>query len=67
MSHWLVTGATGEGEDAASLVSAPWRLMRRSVLKRSGIPEFRFRQYLFAAQVRFIGWCLGWVWELMAV
>ena len=49
-----VAGAASEGEDAASLISASWRLMRRSVLKRSGIPEFRFRQYLFAAQARLL-------------
>lgn len=43
--------ASGDGEDVSSLLTASWRAMRRSVLKRNGVPEFAFRQYLFAAQV----------------
>jgi hypothetical protein len=35
----------------ATLLTTSWRTMRRAVLKRNGVPEFHFRQYLFAAQV----------------
>jgi hypothetical protein len=42
----------GEGDDVAVLLTTSWRTMRRAVLKRNGVPEFPFRQYLFAAQVR---------------
>jgi hypothetical protein len=32
------------------LLKSSWRDTRRSVLKHGGIPEFTFRQYLFACQ-----------------
>lgn len=36
----------------ATLMTAPWRHMRRTVLKCNTVPQFEFRQYIFAAQVR---------------
>jgi len=51
---WLAGSTTGEGDDVASLMTAPWRHMRRAVLKRNTVPEFSFRQYLFAAQSRLL-------------
>jgi len=45
---------TGEGDDSATLMTTPWRHMRRAVLKRNTVPEFAFRQYLFAAQSRLL-------------
>ncbi len=53
-SHYtraIHAGAGGDGDDVASLLTSSWRVMRRTVLKRNGVPEFAFRQYLFAAQV----------------
>ena len=44
-------GGTSEGDDVAALLTSHWRTMRRTVLKRNGVPEFAFRQYLFASQV----------------
>jgi hypothetical protein len=41
-----------EGDDVAALLSASWRVTRRLVLKKNGVPEFHFRQYLFASQAR---------------
>ncbi|KAG2424134.1 hypothetical protein HXX76_014808 [Chlamydomonas incerta] len=47
-------GACGEGAEVATLMTASWRVTRRIVLKRSAVQEFRFRQYLFAAQSRLL-------------
>ncbi|GLC41256.1 hypothetical protein PLESTM_001176800, partial [Pleodorina starrii] len=47
-------GAIGDGAEVATLTSASWRAMRRSVLKRAAVQEFRFRQYLFASQSRLL-------------
>jgi len=59
----LVPGA-GDGDDVASLLTTTWRTMRRGVLKRNGVPEFHFRQYLFAAQVRAgAAWGTGERWR----
>lgn len=49
---------TSEGDDVATLMTAPWRGMRRAVLKRNTVPELAFRQYLFAAQVCGVHVCM---------
>jgi hypothetical protein len=45
-------GLTASGtDDVASLLNSSWRAMRLRVLSKHVVPEFHFRQYLFAAQV----------------
>jgi len=45
ISHPCATGSTeGPGSDVATLMTAPWRQMRRSVLKHNTVPQFSFRQ-----------------------
>ncbi len=50
--HVGCAGALSDGDDVAALLSASWRVTRRLVLKKNGVPEFHFRQYLFASQAR---------------
>jgi hypothetical protein len=47
----VLSGVGADGEDTATLLSANWRTMRRLVLWKKKVPEFAFRQYLFASQV----------------
>lgn len=35
-------------------MTAPWRAMRRAVLRTNAVPELAFRQYVFAAQARLL-------------
>ena len=50
----LCTGGDEAGDDQACLLSATWREMRHSVFERGAVPQFRFRQFLFACQARIL-------------
>jgi hypothetical protein len=45
-------GGDKPGDDCSCLLSATWREMRRSVFEHGAVPQFRFRQFLFACQAR---------------
>ena len=49
-----VAGGNGPGEDAAQLLSATWRETRHAVLETGMVPQFQFRQFLFACQARIL-------------
>ncbi|BDA42989.1 Trafficking protein particle complex subunit 10 [Coccomyxa sp. Obi] len=47
-------GGDEPGDDQACLLTAAWREMRGSVHERGAVPQFRFRQFLFACQARIL-------------
>lgn len=49
-----VAGGNGQGNDVAQLLSATWRDTRHAVLESGMVPQFQFRQFLFACQARLL-------------
>ena len=49
-----VAGGSGQGDDVAQLLSATWRETRHAVLESGMVPQFQFRQFLFACQARIL-------------
>ncbi|GMH45221.1 hypothetical protein BSKO_13178 [Bryopsis sp. KO-2023] len=47
-------GGDETGDDVSTLMTATWNKTRQAVMSRKGLTEFKFRQYLFAAQARLL-------------
>ena len=46
------TGGNTPGDDVAQLLSATWRETRHAMIETGMVPQFQFRQFLFACQAR---------------
>ena len=48
------TGGNTPGDDVAQLLSATWRETRHAMIETGMVPQFQFRQFLFACQARIL-------------
>ncbi len=48
------TGGSDPGDDVAQLLSATWRRTRHAMIETGMVPQFQFRQFLFACQARIL-------------